>query len=399
MKKIVLILTLILLTFQLTSCGDANPLVTEVPSPEEPTTLAEEPVVSAPKIFAPKEDKLLERICALYGLDKELYAAIKTNAFLSNPTVSELPDTVSFEQVELAKKLINFDPELFFIKNLELSADSTYIKITYSGESKENEKKAVDLANKIDYTISNSVKDSYTEFEKVLSVYGYLSRNIDAVSDENLKMYDLFVNGKGNSTTFSEAMQLLLNQADIESYVTNSVEGDFWVTAKINGNFYHFSPYLESKNTRGQGLGYFAKTDVEMKDFYSSWLICDGLIEEVCADETYIDVSTVGSYGVNFDKKEIYFIDKSSNNNIVKYSYLDGYRESVYGKRAQDMVYSDNFIYFADLDSRNKLCKLELSSGITTELVSFYVTRMYSKNDKIIYIDDISNTEGSLNIG
>ncbi len=393
MKKKYIISVLALCATLLCSCATTQTSPIEIQTPEPTQTATSVP---AARKFTEKKDALMEKLCAMYGLDFRLFKKIQDGAFNYQETIIDLPETISAEQVLIAKNLIKNDPELFFVNDIELSSDSLTIKLYYNVARESAEILGQELGRKIDYVISETINLENTKFENAISIYSYLSKNIDAVDNKSPNLYNLFVDGIGDSFDFARAMQFLLNQADIESYVTNSVEGDAWVTAKINDTYYHFSPYLDSLKSHGQNLEFFGATDVEMLNKYTMWLVQDGLIEISAEDTTFSHMRNITGYGVDFNEKVIYYIDKADENKIVKCTYFKDLKESVYNKRAQDMVYTNNVIYYADLDSRNKLYMLELSTGKNIELDTVYVTRMYARDGKLIYFDDISSTEGSI---
>lgn len=391
MKKNCTIFFLISAVFLMSSCSNLSaPQPTEEPTPQ--------PTVAAPsgeKLYY-KKAELLTKLCGLYGLDDALLKKTEEGALNYAAGVSELPETVSVEQVELLKRLVKYDPELFFIKDISLSADGLSIDISYHLEQLASEKERQELVSKIDFFVSSTVNQNYTQFENALSAYSFLSKNVSAETNVNLNCYDLFVRSKGNSLSFAKAFQFLLAQADIESYVTSSVEGDFWITAKIDGKYYHFNPYLEAKISHGQNFDFFAITDEEAKYYYTEWLVQDGLIEAIAENTDFSYLRNFSDCGIDLLNRTIYCIDKNDNDKIIKYSYIDGTSESVYNKRAQAMVYKNTVIYFADLDNRNKLYVLDLSNGEQEELDSVFVTRMYTKDGNLIYFDDVSSSEGSI---
>ena len=91
------------------------------------------------------------------------------------------------------------------------------------------------------------------------------------------------------------------------------------------------------------------------------------------------------------------FSTPDSKDFIKKSLFLfSGKNDFVIKRTENGKPYTDGNIYFSDLDSRNKLYKLDLISGKQDELDTVYVTRMYSKGNKLIYFDDVSNTEGSI---
>lgn len=398
MKKISIILVFSIIVTFLTSCS-------LVAQPEAPvsteqitdTTESVEPVFE--KSFVPAKEALMSEICGMYGLDTILFKKIQEGAFLYAASIADLPETTSPEQVALAKRLLCYDPELFFVKDLELSEDGLSVNIYYNAEQIQAEKARQELVNKINGAVSALTKSEFTQFEKALWIYSFLSKNISAEASDKLSLYDLFVKNKANSFGFASAMQLLLNEVGIDSFVTNSAEGDCWVTANINGEYYHFNPFLESRKNHGQNLEFFGATDSEMKKDYTFWLVQDGLFETACEKDTFYYMRNITGYGVDFAQQVIFYVDKSENNKIMKCSYFLDTKEPVFDKRAQDMVYYGGVIYFADIENRNKLCVLDLSTGKVEELDSIFVTRMYARDGKLIYFDDVSNTEGSLIIG
>lgn len=395
MKKILNISFILVLVLMFSSCAGVVNETEKVEEPVQEAVPIPEPVPVV-KIYEEANNEILTYLCKYYGLDKILYDKVKEGALSYSENVTELPETISFEQVIILKKLIKHDPDLFFVKDVILSDDMSLINISYEMDKTQAEKESNSLAEIINYFIESSVNSEYTEAENVLSVYGFLSRNAEALPNEELSLYDLFIKGKSNSFSFAKAMRLILKYAGIDSNISQAVEGPAWLTAKVDGKSYHFSPYMESEINHGKSLEFFGLSDDEMHKLFSEWITCDGIINVKCKSELFKELRTLPAYGIDFTNKLVYYIDINDNNKLAKYSYTTGEKESVFDKRAQDMEYFDGNIYFSDLDSRNKLYKLDLISGKQDELDTVYVTRMYSRGNKLIYFDDVSNTEGSI---
>ena len=126
MKKISVILVFSLIVVLLTSCM-SNDAPSGAVSTEQTTETAENNEVVPEKSFISEKETLMSKICGLYGLDIVLFKKIQEGAFVYAGSVTELPDTISSEQVMLAKRLISYDPELFFVKDIELDANTNYL--------------------------------------------------------------------------------------------------------------------------------------------------------------------------------------------------------------------------------------------------------------------------------
>ena len=177
MKKISVILVFSLIVVLLTSCM-SNDAPSGAVSTEQTTETAENNEVVPEKSFISEKETLMSKICGLYGLDIVLFKKIQEGAFVYAGSVTELPDTISSEQVMLAKRLISYDPELFFVKDIELEGDGLSVNIYYNTEQIQAEKERQELTTKINSIVSSLAKYEFTPFEKALWIYSYLSKNI-----------------------------------------------------------------------------------------------------------------------------------------------------------------------------------------------------------------------------
>ena len=369
-----------------------------VPTPTEAAALPTQP--PAVQVFEYRRAEYMDRLCRLYRADRELLVKLSEGARGYAGSVNALPPGTDARAVELVSLLLSYDPELFYVNSVSLSEDGEYIDISYSSEQLEAEKAVGELTSQLENLLSGAMRMNYTDFENTLAAYRYITENVTAAEGGASSCYDAVVKKSADSAGIAKSLQFLLSQAGIESYVASSTSGMSWVTAELDGMWYHFNPYLESKSSNGQDLTYFAYSDADIPPEDREYLVQDGLLKLIAGDGARFGYmrSAHGGYGVNFAEKALYYINADDNNKICKYYYQQNYTESLMNKRAQAMVYKNGRIYFADMDNRNKLCVLDLASGTQEELDSVFVTRMYEKGGKLIYFDDVSNTEYGIEI-
>lgn len=391
MKKNIILLMIIIALLSLSACqpNTENPI-----SDEQVSSSIKEP---AKRLYAAKKDEYVIKLAKMYGIGADLITSIQNASleFAEDLLVDPKIHKNLGEKTGRINTVIKYDPDLFFVDKIEYDEEKSKLKILYNMEKQEAEEMSYDLANAIDETIESCTKDDCPKKSNVLTVYDYFAKKIDVSEDDSLKSYDLFVHKKANSESLSRAFCLILNEQNILSYVSNSKEGNFWVTVNVGDKFYHFDPYFESKSSNGQKLSYFAMTDDDVLKYNSEYLIQDGLKSFKCTTDTFKDVKKVNSYSVDILHKKAYFSSPDFDDAIMEYELYNGEILKAIDKKATALVYADDVVYYADKDRRNKLYAYNIKTNEDIELDTIFVTRMYERDGKLIYFDDLSNTEGS----
>ena len=119
------------------------------------------------------------------------------------------------------------------------------------------------LKNTVETLMNDTLLADFDETEKALHLYRAVSSFTYEESEEN-SLYRTLTEHKGGAKEFSEALQYLLTQADIVSFVAEGTANDFthnWVVLERNGKTYHLDPVFEQSVTAGRGLAYFGMND------------------------------------------------------------------------------------------------------------------------------------------
>ncbi len=179
--------------------------------------------------------------------------------------------------------------------------------------------KAGDIVASIPAEVVGDAQKAEYLYRKVVESTSYIIyENEDTIQPDYL--YDALVLGKSNCDGFANALAMLYNLAGIESMLaigSDAGEGHAWVTAKLDGGYYHFDPTYDSdsasKATYGGKLYYFRMSDAAAfalsrkydKDISSSVPKCaDTAYDEMPADLEVSDFSSEENLGVIADALE-----------------------------------------------------------------------------------------------
>jgi len=130
--------------------------------------------------------------------------------------------------------------------------------------------------NSVAKIITGTLKNSMSDFEKVLALYSWTAQNIEDSSSNRISVFDvLFTAGEKtiseeqvyseNGATHAGVLQFLALQAGFESSVVKSpirTSSHMWCTIAVNGKSYYFDPAYEYTDSMGSGLMFFGLTDV-----------------------------------------------------------------------------------------------------------------------------------------
>lgn len=183
------------------------------------------------------------------------------------------------------------------------------------------------LSTSIEQIINTNVKKNYNYFETILALYKYLSQsttyNINAKSTD---AYGVLVYNEGICGGFSQAMQILLAQLDLdEGYQVEWIpegddkDGHVWNALMIDGKWYYFDATWENGTTDGNGLVYFAM-DIDRRDLgelpRDEYTMCPlGLEIDMpnCYDDRFSILQYCTYYNLDLDNHKLYFKNEEDN--------------------------------------------------------------------------------------
>jgi len=190
---------------------------------------------------------------------------------------------------------------------------------------------------KIVTILNENVKPEYSDFEKALALYVYISQNYSydqTMSDklgpdvmDDILTYRPLVEGKGICQELSGLYSYLLMQCGVEADVVGGDEPGFtgpghqWDFVRINGTDYYVDPTFALHDPEliddHTPLEYFLMTD-DMRTYYGNF---DPDTYQMCGQgetsRSYFDI-----YAKDDSFKELwdgYFLEMDTENNIVKY--------------------------------------------------------------------------------
>ncbi len=186
-----------------------------------------------------------------------------------------------------------------------------YTTVLESGHS-ERKLEAYEKAKEMVSSLPASLQD---EAGKAEYLYRKLTETTRYIGyDENEQpdyLYDALVLGRSNCDGFANALAMLYNLVGIESVLsvgTDEGEGHAWVTAKLDGSFYHFDPTYDSDAARdvsyGGKLYYFRMSDTAAFALSRSY---DADIEDAapkCPDTSF-DLAPVDIMVTDFSLKSM----------------------------------------------------------------------------------------------
>lgn len=166
----------------------------------------------------------------------------------------------------VTKSFMNINPLQSFVKNIERKDSTIYITYKFNEEEHKNALQFMD--KRLNNILETNVKDNYTDFQRVMAIYTYVSSNFsynfsyDVQNDAKIDIYDFLKNGSGVCHSYARTCKFLIFQYGISTYEARAISPEGqpheWFLAEIDGEWYHFDPTYENNNTKGLGLKYFA---------------------------------------------------------------------------------------------------------------------------------------------
>lgn len=146
------------------------------------------------------------------------------------------------------------------VSRLELNENNSGVNIEYVNEPEEHIKAVADFNKKVSEILSLCGYGKVNNNIFIINLYSYITKNTEITSKCNYS-YDVIVNSKGYSFSFSNAFSYLLNQAGIKASIVNSTNENgicYMVETEFKGSKYIFIPFYEARDNGGKALSSFA---------------------------------------------------------------------------------------------------------------------------------------------
>lgn len=327
----------------LTACGTNASNATNVTSisvedmplsaePADDTTTQNNTI--ATNTFKFNENVFSKKAATIYGEKTKASFFNLCKALKAGEDTFECPDEATYIECIEGDLLSHFFPAAVSC----ISADQTtgfedgVGKIKYNITKDEFHSREKAFEDKVIDTLNANVDPSYSEFEKALNLYVYISQNFVydyemyedylAGKGDNVGAYRALMDNKGISQELSDLYSYLLLQCGVEADVISgyNINGDHqWSFVSIGGKDYHVdptqglsSPDLFDDNTP---LDYFLMTDNTRaeRDGFSDYYLCGSNSLNVQATDDKYSTLTGG-----------YFLKLDCNRNILTYGGYDG---------------------------------------------------------------------------
>ncbi len=206
--------------------------------------------------------------------DKQAYSAIYSALLNFDESVFVALDESRIKDVYAA--VIYDNPRIFWIER-----NFTYIvndnSIEFKPQYRFNELEAENLSIRIDRKVEKIIAEANTyptEYEKELYIHDYICMNTtydDTVDGDSI--YDVFIKGKAVCEGYAKAVQLLLDELDIDNYLIsgdgiseNNPGPHMWNIVNINNMNYHLdATWNDNDDTNEITYFYFNISDSTIK--------------------------------------------------------------------------------------------------------------------------------------
>lgn len=262
----------------------------------------------------------------------EFYENVLIPGVLSRDKEIKIPNYITEKEKSLITNYFQQNcPLEYFAGTPFLNVKGDAIMFDYSNcidLSEEEYKNEINkISTSIEQIINSNIKENYNYFETVLALYKYLSQsttyNIDAKSTD---AYGVLVYNEGICVGFSQAMQILLSQLNLdEGYQVEwiprdeNTEGHVWNALMINGRWYYFDATWENGSTGGNGLVYFAMDinrrdlgDLPRDEYNMSPLSLEVNVPN-CNDDRFAILQYCTYYNLDLDNHSLYFKNDEDN--------------------------------------------------------------------------------------
>ena len=328
--------------------SEAVPASPETPSEEEETeeVIGYEPglnVVDGRYVFNPHV--FSKRDTEVHGVDKKEAMFNLCDALIKGEDTFEADNEDAYGWAiggrfinyyfPFASNLVSDGRDEYGTNGTEECFENGVGKIYYNTSKEELQSMEKQFAKDIEDVLNEYVKPEYSDFEKALALYIYMTRNYiydyDALDESgNARLdyeagtYKCFTTKKGICMEFGGVYSYLLLQCGVEADVISALGGGNpnhqWTFVNIDGKDYHVDPtYGLSTADFYDGnipLEYFLMSDQDRDNagFNSEYFYINGLGDESRAKTSF--------YATNNDYSELhngYFVDMDTDRNVVIY--------------------------------------------------------------------------------
>lgn len=288
--------------------------------------------------------------------------------------------------------------EFFYYKEAEYDNKNKKLKITYYDTKEKIEEKKKVFNEKIQYVINAAIKSEYSDLQKELAIYRYITENTD-YDFEGLKagiptnMYSIVIEWKGICFNYAYTMKYLLNKVGVEVHVVLSTS-HAWNIVKIDGLYYH----LDATAMKPNNMDLFNFTDREMtanwetprSEIYFGNLNYKKLKTPDCNNDRFKFLREVGSYAL--DGKDFYYANAKDKLKLYKMNIDGSNKQKISDTSILSMVLVEDYIYYSGMNSGKHLYKIK-KDGTDKKLLddSMEVHEITVKDKKIHCINKKKN--------
>ncbi|MFR5876544.1 MAG: hypothetical protein ACLUFN_08640 [Eubacterium sp.] len=172
---------------------------------------------------------------------------------------------INIGMLDNVKQLIYTSFPLYcLISDITVNSDNSGIIIKYTQDTDAHLKSVSDFSSRIADIQNACGIGTVSDSEYVVNVYNYVASNIKESSEASITSYDAIMNIGGNSYTYSNMFEYILQQSDIPAYHIIAIDSEQGAkglsAAEINDNLYFFDVMSEYKDNAGKQLVYFGMT-------------------------------------------------------------------------------------------------------------------------------------------
>lgn len=228
-----------------------------------------------------------------------------------------------------------------------------------------------EVVDKIEYIVSEVIKDGMNDFDKELSIHDYLVKNYkydydnylkDTLPDESYTPYGLLVKGTGVCQAYADTMKLLLNKVGIECEVvigTSKGEGHAWNIVKLDDEYYMLDATWDDPTPDEEGYAnydYFNLTSERLAEDHSwdtsKWPVANGtkynyFMYNNLVVNNYMEFQNLITKSISEGKKDIVM-------------YIHGYNKGAFDLNFIFNFYSHNSLSYNVEDKENTVFRLIL---------------------------------------
>lgn len=247
--------------------------------------------------------------------------------------------------------------EFFYYKDFKVEGNR--IKLLYFQPKNEIDIKKKALNEKINFILENIVKPEYSDLQKELALYRYITENTD-YDFESLKsgsrtdMYTTLIEGKAICYNYAAALKYLLNRVGIEAHTVSNI-AHAWNIVKIDGEYYHLDATAEKDNS----LWKFNFTDSEMEvnfnttkgeTFFGNQNF-EKIATPACTSSKFSYLRAFAHYAMV--DKTLYYVNVVENFKLYKMDINGENNGLVSDEEMLNMVIKNNIVYYVNYNDKH----------------------------------------------